>query len=86
MIAALLKIVVGIIVSIAVVLVFALVYNSFYFSSEPLLMTSEHVERGLFTQTPWRSRAATVAKCRSFFRATGKTTRSRADGSLTASW
>ena len=53
MIATLLKIVVGIIVSIAVVLVFALVYNSFYFSSEPLLMTSEHVE-------PWPFNADTV--------------------------
>ena len=53
MIAALLKIVVGIIVSMAVVLVLALVYNSFYFSSEPLLMTAEHVE-------PWPFDADTV--------------------------
>ena len=35
------------------VLVFALVYNSFYFSSEPLLMTSEHV-------APWPFHADTV--------------------------
>ena len=53
MIAALLKIVVGVIVSMAVVLVLALVYNSFYFSSEPLLMTAEHVE-------PWPFHADTV--------------------------
>ena len=52
MMAALLKILVGIIVSMAVVLVLALVYNSFY-SSEPLLMTADHVE-------PWPFHADTV--------------------------
>ena len=53
MISALLKIVFGSIVSMAVVLMLAMVYNSFYFSSEPLLMTAEHVE-------PWPFRADTV--------------------------
>ena len=42
MIAALLKIVVGIIVSIAVVLVFALVYNSFYFAEPFISHISQH--------------------------------------------
>ena len=53
MTAGLLKIIVGVIVGMAVVFVLASIYNAFYFSSEPLLMTAEDVE-------PWPFRADTV--------------------------
>ena len=53
MIRGLLKIALGIIVGLVALFVLASVYNSFYFSSEPLLMTAEHVE-------PWPFQADTV--------------------------
>ena len=53
MIAALLKILFGVIVGLVAAFVLASVYNSFYFSSEPLLMTAEHVD-------PWPFDADTV--------------------------
>ena len=53
MITSLLKIVFYFIVGMAVVIVLASVFNTFYFSSEPLLMTAEHVE-------PWPFRADAV--------------------------